>query len=617
MTPSHCGSWFLGDRGVKKAALHILLAVLWVAALCQAATSPQVNAVVNAASFSPVCAPGSLISIFGTNFAAQTAQAQNLPLPVELLRLQVTLNDVFLPLLYVSANQINAQLPFDARTGTVRVITSDGSSEVPFTVFDTAPAIFSIASGPTLLPTVVHADGSLVSPSAPAQTGEFVSIYMTGLGQVNGAIEAGQAAPVSPPVFVKSPVEVHIGATVITPSFAGAAPGFVGINQLDIQVPQMSAGVFMLSVTAGGKSSNALPLSISNPTPVQHYEYVFPLGGIYVYDMDNAFKLVKQIPLPLPSAVRGVADSPATHTLYLSYGGDGDFHGNGSMLAFDLLTEKVLWNVDYPTGIDSMAVTPDGKTIYMPTGELSPGNTWNVIDASNGKVIGSISAGTGPHNTVVSLDGTRVYMGPRYSNNLVVASTATNTVIRNIGPLVSSVRPFTINGKQTLAFTTATGFLGFQVSDINTGKVLYTVPVAGFTVPSNTTLTAPSHGISLSPDEKEIWLMDATNSHVHVFDVSGLPGTAPKQVADLPTRSMQGIEDPCDYDCERDGWVQHSRDGRYVFVGNSGDVFDTTTRKVVINLDPLYNTRKHLEIDWQNGLPISTTTRQGMGYVTQ
>jgi hypothetical protein len=63
--------------------------------------------------------------------------------------------------------------------------------------------------------------------------------------------------------------------------------------------------------------------------------------------------------------------------------------------------------------------------------------------------------------------------------------------------------------------------------------------------------------------------------------------------------------------------VQHSRDGRYVFVGDAGDVFDTTTRRSVINLDPLYNSRIHLEIDWQNGVPIDTTTRQGLGYVTQ
>lgn len=604
-------------------AIGTLIFSLSVAALCFAAAPPQINAVVNAASFAPSSAPGALISIFGASLASDTTQPQSLPLPTEMLGTSVTLNDAALPLLYISGTQINAQLPFDARSGMLRITTADGSSEVPITVSDTAPGIFSYSSGGSTVAAASHADGSAITAAAPARMGEFISVYTTGLGQVNGDIDAGEPAPISPLLLVKSPVQLLLSngsyTTSIAPGFAGLAPGFAGLYQVNAQMPQTASGVYTLAVSAGGKVSNALPLSISNPAPVQHYEYVFPIGSMYVYDMDNGLKLVKQVRLPQMKdrAIRGIAASPATHMLYISYGGDGDFNGNGSMLALDLLTDQVVWNVDYTTGIDSMAITPDGKTIYMPTGEATEGKDWNIIDAANGKVVGSISAGDGPHNTVVSLDGARVYMGPRNSPFLVVASTATNKVIRSIGPMRSGVRPFTINGKETLAFTTATGFLGFQVSDITTGKVLYTVPVAGFSVPSTFTPTAPSHGITLSPDEKEIWLIDAPNSRVHVFDVSGLPGSAPKQVADLPTRSMTGYEDPCDIDCERDGWIQHSRDGRYVFVGDTGDVFDTTTRKVVINLDPLYNTRKHLEIDWQGGLPISTTTRHGLGYVTQ
>lgn len=340
---------------------------------------------------------------------------------------------------------------------------------------------------------------------------------------------------------------------------------------------------------------------------------------MYVYDMDNGFKLVKQVDLSQAKPVRGVAVGVPTHILYLSYGGDGGGNGNGSLLAYDLVADKVLWSVNYPNGIDSLAITPDGKTIYMPVGEVSrDSTTWTVIDASNGNVIGTTQGGSGPHNTVVSLDGKYVYMGPRYDNYLYVASTATNSLIRRIGPLFDGVRPFTINGKQTLAFTTASYYLGFQVSDINSGSVLYNVPVSGFSIPSSFPLSTPSHGISISPDEKEAWVIDTANGYVHVFDISGLPGSAPKQVADLPlTRSMGGTVSPCSYDCQRYGWLQHSLDGRYVVVGNSGDVFSTQTRQSVVNLDPLYNTRVHIEIDWQNGVPVATTTRHSLGYVTQ
>jgi DNA-binding beta-propeller fold protein YncE len=347
----------------------------------------------------------------------------------------------------------------------------------------------------------------------------------------------------------------------------------------------------------------------------QHYLYVFPDGSLNVYDMDNNFHLVKSINLPILTGGRGVVADPASNMLYISYNGDGGAHGNGSMLKYNLLTDTIVWTKNYNFGIDSMAITPDGKTIYMPDGERSYDGTWHILKTSDGSVTGSIFVGTGvaAHNTIVSLNGTHVYLGGLNYNYLVEVNTSTNQIIQRIGPLKNGVRPFTINGTETLAFTTATGFLGFEVSSITTGKVLYTVPVKGFTAPPGSN---SSHGISLSPDEKEVYVIDTANSYVHVFDVSGLPGTAPKQVADIPLRSMTGNESPCLYDCNREGWVLHSGDGRFVWIGDSGDVIDTSTRKSITNLDTLFNTRKFLEIDWANGVPVFTTSRYGLGYVT-
>jgi DNA-binding beta-propeller fold protein YncE len=348
---------------------------------------------------------------------------------------------------------------------------------------------------------------------------------------------------------------------------------------------------------------------------IQHYEYVFPDGWMYVYDMDNGHKLVKSVRLPTNIGVRGVVASQVTHMLYVSYGGDGGHNGNGFLLKYDLVADRLVWTTTYSHGIDSMAISPDGKTIYMPDGELTSDGIWYVFDANSGNQTGTIYGGLGPHNTIVSLNGAHVYLGGRNHNYLEVADRATNQVIKNIGPLYSGVRPFTINGSETIAYTTATGFLGFQVSDIGTGQVLFTVPIKGFSW-NGRGPSAPSHGISLSPDEKELYVMDSPNSYVHVFNVSGVPATAPVQVADIKVTSMAGSESDCAYDCLKDGWLQHSRDGRFVYVGDSGDVIDTVTRRSVINLPTLANTRKMLEIDWQNGIPIFTTSRSGLGYVT-
>jgi DNA-binding beta-propeller fold protein YncE len=348
---------------------------------------------------------------------------------------------------------------------------------------------------------------------------------------------------------------------------------------------------------------------------IHHYLYVFPDQTVYVYDMDNNFQLVQQINLPMTNGGRGIIADPARGMLYLSYGGDGGIHGNGSILKYDLIHNQIVWTKSYPFGIDSGAITPDGKTIYMPDGEAGYDGTWHIINTSDGSVAGSIFTVTGnaAHNTIVGFTGQHVYLGGLNNPNFFVASTSSNKVTEEIGPLQGGVRPFTINGTESLVFTTHTGFLGFQVSNLNTGKILYTVPVQGFSAPPGST---SAHGISISPDEKELYLIDTPNSYVHVFNISGLPNTAPTQVANIQLNPvMGGQESPCIYDCGKEGWLLHVADGRYVIVGDSGDVIDTTTRTIAYYLPTVSNTRKFLEIDWQNGQPIFTTTRQGMGYV--
>ncbi len=298
--------------------------------------------------------------------------------------------------------------------------------------------------------------------------------------------------------------------------------------------------------------------------------------------------------------------------LYLSVGGNGGSSGTGALLAYDLLRNRVLWERSFPTGTDSPAITPDGRTLYLPTGERTNDDVWYVVDARTGLVRSEIHAGPGPHNTIVSPDGRRVYLGPRNSRYLDVVSTRTNRLIRRVGPLLPGVRPFTINGRQTLAYTTATGFLGFQVSSIRTGRVLYTVPIRGFR--PGRSLGTPSHGISLSPDSRKLYVIDVPNSYVHVFDVSRVPRRPPKHVADIRLKHrMVGKEQPCGGDCGRAGWLQSSLDGRYVYVGDSGDVIDTRTDRVVAFLPALRNSRYQFELDWRGNVPVQTSSRSGIG----
>ncbi|MFI5252143.1 MAG: T9SS type A sorting domain-containing protein [Bacteroidota bacterium] len=368
--------------------------------------------------------------------------------------------------------------------------------------------------------------------------------------------------------------------------------------------------------------------SFAADTSLHHYEYVFPDGWIYVYDIDNGFLPVKSIPIPTSQGTRGVAVSPGDRMLYISYGGDGGTYGNGSLLQYDLIGDSVRWTKSYAHGVDSHAITPDGKTLFMPSGELSPNGNWYVLNAADGSEKGVITTnGIGPHNTAVSLDGANVYMGCRDTSGIgndsfYVASAATYQVTKSIGRTLNGVRPLTVNGMQTFAFINVTGLLGFQVCDLAANTIAYTIDLTtlGF---SDTTCghhcaSAPSHGISLSPDETRVFVVDSPNSYVHVFDVSGLSyGTPPVKIADIKLKHPLGTyKKGCAYDCQRTGWLQHSLDGRFVFVGDAGDVIETATDSIVAFLPAMNDSRVMLEIDWQKGGPFASSSRNGLGYVT-
>ena len=148
-------------------------------------------------------------------------------------------------------------------------------------------------------------------------------------------------------------------------------------------------------VATGGRNQQGPRAASPSSGPVRHYEYVFPDGAMYVYDIDHAFRLERRVPLPGVNGVRGVAASPRTRMLYVSYGAFGGPGTIGRSLAYNLLTGSVVYNRSYDFGVDNMAIDPVGRRIYMPDGELSHDGVWNVIAARSGNVIGRINGGPG------------------------------------------------------------------------------------------------------------------------------------------------------------------------------------------------------------------------------
>jgi hypothetical protein len=176
--------------------------------------------------------------------------------------------------------------------------------------------------------------------------------------------------------------------------------------------------------------------------------------------------------------------------------------------------------------------------------------------------------------------------------------------------LAAAVRPVsdTLSARdpeQGVVFVTRRGLLGIRVVDLHTNRTLYVTRFKGFTWNPRFGPDPPSHGLSLAPDRPELWVLDAPNSVVHIFDVSGVPGIPPQRLADIRfSKEISGDESPCAGSCGRIGSLRHSADGRFVYVGDAGDVIDTKSRAIVANLEALHNSRVDFEFEWVDGKAV-------------
>lgn len=234
--------------------------------------------VVNAGSLTPELAPGTLVSIFGRNLAVEERAADAWPLPTELGGVSVKLNGEAVPLLFVSPHQINAQLPYEWEGSLLLQLSrSDASAEVPVRLSRAAPAVLSLVRDRGVAPAIFHhASATLLSPDEPAEPGEVVVIYAVGLGPVAAPIRAGQPAPVGVLLSTREPVEVRVADRSVSPLYAGLAPGFAGLYQVNVRLPfDLPAGVHLLSLSVGGAASPAVPLPVGRSFPEADAESQF------------------------------------------------------------------------------------------------------------------------------------------------------------------------------------------------------------------------------------------------------------------------------------------------------------------------------------------------------
>jgi DNA-binding beta-propeller fold protein YncE len=363
-----------------------------------------------------------------------------------------------------------------------------------------------------------------------------------------------------------------------------------------------------LFLTIAVASSAFLPFALHSADMARRFLYVAAPGvrnyleygghGLLVFDIDRNHQFVKRIRTSgldstgKPLNVKGVCASIPLQRIYITT--------TRTMTCIDLVTEQIVWEKAYPAGCDRMSISPDGTTIYLPSFE---GPLWYVVDAKSGEVLAKITPNSGAHNTVYGADGSRAYLAELRSPFLTVADTSTHTSNTAVGPFSASIRPFTVNGSQTYAFCCVNDLLGFEVGDIRKSQMVHRVTVPGFSKGLVKRHGCPSHGIGLTPDETEIWVTDAANQRMHIFDG--------KFTATEPPRYLSSIELR-----DQPGWITFTVAGDFAYP-STGDVIDVKTRKIVARLTDesgaAVQSEKMLELDFVNGEAATAGDQFGVG----
>jgi uncharacterized protein (TIGR03437 family) len=229
--------------------------------------------VVNAGSSAPFTAgiaPGELLTLYGSNLAAGTQVASDIPFPTTLGNVQVKINNIAAPIYYVTPSQLSAIVPYGVTSGVAQVqVINNGnaSNTVTVQIAATAPGVLTQTQNGLGYGDVLHQDGTLVNAQNPAKIGETVSVYLTGLGAVNPAISDGAAGPSNPFATATNTIAASIGGQTATVSYSGLAPQLAGLYQVNVTIPTgVTAGDNNLDISGPDAYTTECLIAVSGST---------------------------------------------------------------------------------------------------------------------------------------------------------------------------------------------------------------------------------------------------------------------------------------------------------------------------------------------------------------
>ncbi|MFN7935146.1 MAG: hypothetical protein U0R19_17580 [Bryobacteraceae bacterium] len=229
---------------------------------------PRIERVVNSGDSTSAVAPGSLVSIFGSDLSPINQATQQMPAPTALGESCLTVNGVPVPVIFVSPGQINGQLPFQVDGSVQMVLRTPGgvSDNFNLTILPGAPGVFRNGTAGTQrdLPALYRANnGLLVTDANPVHRGDTITIYLTGLGRTSPSVEAGVPAPSDPLASVLIAPAVTIGGVALPVDFAGLVPSTIGVYQINARVPfHTPIGLDQTLTVTQGSSTTSLAVRV-------------------------------------------------------------------------------------------------------------------------------------------------------------------------------------------------------------------------------------------------------------------------------------------------------------------------------------------------------------------
>jgi uncharacterized protein (TIGR03437 family) len=560
--------------------------------------------VVNAASLSEVTgAPGSIITIFGTKLAQGVASAADSAKPPATLGgATVSIGGAAASLFYVSPTQINAVVNSATPLGSevVVVTSSSGTQNGTVTVGnDGPPGLFSLFGSGTRDGAILNAITFLLGDFSTRTAGSstYLALFATGL--------------------TGTPT-VTIGGVPVTVSFSGAAPCCVGLQQINVMLPDSLAGAGRVPVvaTVNGHASNTVEVVLLPPATAKQFSNdqenetrsreLAALATIpntsLALSTDQNDDVVRVIDLRAKTVAHVIALPRGANPVGVSVTADGAFavvaeSGTGKVAIVDLKTFTVKSEIAAGEGASSVAVVGTQAVVVN-----RDADTVTIVDLTAATAQKTLTVGRGPANVAADAATHTAYVTNENEGSISVINLGTLAVTKTIA-LGPSVRPsgITLLPGTAVAFVTAPGN--------GPDGALYTVNLTAGTSTSMAANPDRSGGSTdLAYFNGKLYLANQAGGSISVLPVNATTGAATGAVTtikvDLGARSL-AID-------AKDGWLVVSNEGTGTLV-----VVSLTSNAVIGRIDAVRSSSDdnddHSDRGKATNLPVILTVAPATG----